>query len=76
MPLRLLLSLWMGKHHILQTDSQAYDSIVYLKSPMKSDNNCIIKVVYFAQIAESLFFRLDQPVRMRSPQVLNNADCF
>ncbi len=44
---------------------------------MKSDNNCIIKVVYFAQIAESLFFRLDQPVRMRSPECTSqNADYF
>ncbi len=33
-----------------KTVRQAYDYISYLKSPMKSDNNCII-VVYIAQIS-------------------------
>ncbi len=42
-------------------------------------NNCIINVVYFAQIAfkKSLFLMLDPPVRMRSPRrTSQNADCF
>ncbi len=42
---------------------------------MKSDNNCNINIVYFTQIA--LFFRLDQPVRMRSPRRMSqNTYCF
>ncbi len=35
---------------------------------MKSDNNCV---------RESLFLRLDQPVRMRSPErASQSTDCF
>ncbi len=43
--------------------------ILYLKSPMKSDNNCH-KCCFFCSnsVIKSLFFRLDQPVRMRSPK--------
>ncbi len=39
-----------GNIKFSKTVRQAYDYISYLKSPMKSDNNCIINVVYFAQI--------------------------
>ncbi len=41
---------------------------VYLKS-IKSDNNCLITVVSYAQIAfkKCLFFRLNQPMRICSP---------
>ncbi len=40
-----------GNIKLAKTVHQAYNKKSYLKSPMKSDNNCIINVVYFAQIA-------------------------
>ncbi len=39
-----------------QLVTKLIDYISYLKSPMNSDNNCLINVVYFAQIA--LFYSL------------------
>ncbi len=37
---------------------------------MKSENNCVINVFFFCSnsVIKSLFLRLDQPVRMRSPE--------
>ncbi len=74
-----LLSLCMGIHKILQNCSLSLRLNFIFETTNEIGQQLCHKCCFFCSnsIIKSVFFRLDQPVRMRSPdRVSQSADCF
>ncbi len=74
-----LLSLCMGKHQILPNCSLSLRLNFIFEITNEIGQQLCHKCCFFCSnsIIKRLFFRLDQPVRMRSPRCTSqNVDCF